>query len=1140
MRRAAITTALLLTGCHFTVSRSLAPGEIRGTVVFQGTGAATLPAGGAHVVLENSATSVDADDRGAFVLSGLPPGTYAITVTASQAGNGVADSGLRLRGITLASTTSGFGDSRDLGKITIGAFGGISGQVTVSGSAAPSAQAVLSAIAQTTADATGAFTFKDLPAGDYDLVALAPEADAPPLISASLTVHVNPRNTTAVPAIDLSAAMAASMGSLAGQARLTGQAVGNTSIDIALASPGVDPTSLPSVSTNDEAGDYSAVQIPAGIYSVTAEVGGYESVTVPFIVVGGQTSDVPPITLSPVTGGLPDGGTLPDSERIHAACENAGQCGDFTSPSATFPSESACEQDFGNALTGLEADSTCAATAEALKEMLDCVATTPCTAFQSNWPFCQAQFLALYEASGTDAGSACYSILNALFSQSPQPDGGTPTPDGGGSLTGWSIGHAEPFVRHDAAMVYDSALDSLMVLGGMAGPGGNDAPVQDGLVWEYTLGASQPAWQRTNPNGLAFPFDWNQSVIYDAANDRLVVFTSVSTLVGSTETNPVEVVTFDAQGNANWSAVTTTGGPPTLRLGATLVYDPADHQAYLFGGFDTQAQTALSEVWTLSLPATGSFTWTNVTPTGSPSPVAGRQFAAGAVNPGTGVLYVVGGQNAQGIPLTDSWAFTPGTGAGTWSSPTSSSLTSGTANSSAAYIPGATAAQDVLYYYGVPNGNTSTLELWELNVGAGASSSAWTSATQAGAAPSIRTGASFCQAPSVQGSDSFYVFGGEDQLQGIELNDLFVVTTSNQGADWNWNRLQQPHDEFVGASAIVEPSSGVYLWGGENGSQPTIDMPPYQNLLYESAPAFSSAWVPTSQPSLFPGSRTNAATVFDSRNSTMVLYGGDGGLLDTWRLNPTTLPPVFTLLSDGLTDSPGPSPTRSVVSSAYDSLNDQLIVFGGGVDMGSGLGPQPTWLNDTWAFSLGATPGWTQLNFGSQTLPGPRAGASAIYDTANNRMILIGGVGAAGTLSDVWSLALGSGNGSATWTMLQTSNADPTRPFLGIAQAAAAYDAANERVLLFGGGMGGIGPTVQQYSSELWSLQLGATTGVWTQLCPSGPIQPDARLGAILLATPGAFFLYGGTLDPGIFNGLDNVQYSLPLNNLPVCLQQGG
>jgi len=32
---------------------------------------------------------------------------------------------------------------------------------------------------------------------------------------------------------------------------------------------------------------------------------------------------------------------------------------------------------------------------------------------------------------------------------------------------------------------------------------------------------------------------------------------------------------------------------------------------------------------------------------------------------------------------------------------------------------------------------------------------------------------------------------------------------------------------------------------------------------------------------------------------------------------------------------------------------------------------------DTWAFGLGATPGWSQLNFGSQTIPGPRAAWSA-------------------------------------------------------------------------------------------------------------------------------------------------------------------
>ena len=130
IRRIALFGTLLLTGCLFSFDRTSAPGELRGTVVFAGAGTSTLPVAGAHVVLENSTVSVDADAHGVFLLTGLPAGTYALDISASHAGNGLDDSGLRLQGITLADDGNGLGDGRDLGQIVIGAFGGLAGTVT--------------------------------------------------------------------------------------------------------------------------------------------------------------------------------------------------------------------------------------------------------------------------------------------------------------------------------------------------------------------------------------------------------------------------------------------------------------------------------------------------------------------------------------------------------------------------------------------------------------------------------------------------------------------------------------------------------------------------------------------------------------------------------------------------------------------------------------------------------------------------------------------------------------------------------------------------------------------------------------------------------------------------------------------------
>jgi hypothetical protein len=88
-----IFSLIIVAGCRFNVDRALGPGEIRGTVVFDLGGGKTAAAPGAHVVLENSTVQVTADGRGRFVISSLPPGMYALSISASQAGNGKIDKG---------------------------------------------------------------------------------------------------------------------------------------------------------------------------------------------------------------------------------------------------------------------------------------------------------------------------------------------------------------------------------------------------------------------------------------------------------------------------------------------------------------------------------------------------------------------------------------------------------------------------------------------------------------------------------------------------------------------------------------------------------------------------------------------------------------------------------------------------------------------------------------------------------------------------------------------------------------------------------------------------------------------------------------------------------------------------------------
>jgi len=120
-------------------------------------------------------------------------------------------------------------------------------------------------------------------------------------------------------------------------------------------------------------------------------------------------------------------------------------------------------------------------------------------------------------------------------------------------------------------------------------------------------------------------------------------------------------------------------------------------------------------------------------------------------------------------------------------------------------------------------------------------------------------------------------------------------------------------------------------------------------------------------------------------------------------------------------------PVRMDGTLVYDSADDQLVLFGG-VDA-------PASYNDVWTVNLSGTPQWTQLTPAGAP-PSPRSSHTAIYDPVRQQMVVFGG--------DLWSLSL---SGVPTWTPLAASGSAPPLP----AGSSAVYDPVGDRMLLFGG-----------------------------------------------------------------------------------------
>jgi hypothetical protein len=179
----------------------------------------------------------------------------------------------------------------------------------------------------------------------------------------------------------------------------------------------------------------------------------------------------------------------------------------------------------------------------------------------------------------------------------------------------------------------------------------------------------------------------------------------------------------------------------------------------------------------------------------------------------------------------------------------------------------------------------------------------------------------------------------------------------------------------------------------------------------------------------------------------------------------------------------GPSARGDVVA-ALDVGVTKMVVHGG--DSAYAVCPAfptPKHESDTWVMEVGCG-AWKKIEGDS---PGSRARAAMATDSQKNRAVLFGGrtrAGASGAytlFNDVWAFDFGA----EAWSKIETTGQAPSAR----ANAAAAYDAKGNRLLVFGGNTSTSG-TAFAPQNDTWALDLG--TNAWSKL--AGQASPPARL----------------------------------------------
>ncbi|MFM7231626.1 MAG: kelch repeat-containing protein [bacterium] len=170
-------------------------------------------------------------------------------------------------------------------------------------------------------------------------------------------------------------------------------------------------------------------------------------------------------------------------------------------------------------------------------------------------------------------------------------------------------------------------------------------------------------------------------------------------------------------------------------------------------------------------------------------------------------------------------------------------------------------------------------------------------------------------------------------------------------------------------------------------------------------------------------------------------------------------------------------------------------------------------LNDVWVLTKAVGfnhPAWVKLN-PTGTPPAARTNATAVYDAASNRMVVYGGengASPAAALGDAWVLTNANGlGGTPAWTPLTPAAVPPSRTV-----HAAAYDRVSNRMMVFGGRS--LPGDCASSLGDVWVLAQANGLGgapVWTGLVPTGA-GPSARshAGAAWDAPTGRLIVAGG------------------------------
>jgi N-acetylneuraminic acid mutarotase len=296
------------------------------------------------------------------------------------------------------------------------------------------------------------------------------------------------------------------------------------------------------------------------------------------------------------------------------------------------------------------------------------------------------------------------------------------------------------------------------------------------------------------------------------------------------------------------------------------------------------------------------------------------------------------------------------------------------------------------------------------------------------------------------------LFGGCD---GGSLSNEIWTYDLNASTGWQLEAVNgsSPPDPRTDHTAVYDATNDrLYILGGQSEEGVVNDL-----WSYDFA---AQAWVGHESSQL--ASRTSAVSVWDSNLNRVLFFGGVnpygiGFLDDLWSLDTQT-----NELTEIPTAGTGPS-QRQRAKAAYDPISGTTYIYGG---WSQAANLSKRLRTDLWAYHPDS--GWTQL---SSRGPNFRDLPSLVLDETGQRLLLYGGYNEFPQtsnepifLNEVWQFDLANGK----WELLPAEGDLP----IGRMRHGAVWDSAQNRMIIFGGYGGQFVSSLYAYYPDrgVWEL----------------------------------------------------------------------